>query len=78
MYPKVNPSINLYLKVNPSIRTCLRGIYPKVSTRTKVSNHPKVNLMFKEREMYLSIINPTLNPVMVLSILNQLWVSTPE
>ena len=57
---------------------CLKGINPKVNTRTKVSNHPKVKHMFKEREMYLSIINPTLNPVMVLNILNLLWVSTPE
>ena len=78
MYSKVNPSINLYLKVNPSISTCLRGIYPKVSTRTKVSNHPKVNLMFKEQEMYLSTIKPTLNLVMVLNILNLLWVHTSE
>ena len=78
MYPKVNPCINLYLKVNPSINTCLRGIYPKVSTQTKVSNHPKVNLMFKEWEMYLSIINPTLNLVMVLNILNLLLVRTLE
>jgi len=78
MYPKVNPSINLYLKVNSSISMCLKGINPKVNTQTKVSNHPLVKRMFKEWEMYLSIIDPTLNPVMVLSILNQLWVSTPE
>ena len=78
MYPKVNLSINLYLKANPSINTYLKGIYPKVSTRVKTINHPKVNLMFKVWEMYLSIINPTLNPVMDLNILNLLWVNTPE
>ena len=78
MYPKVNLSINLYLKVNPSISTYLKGIYPKFSTQVKVINHPKVNLMFKVREMYLSIINPTLNPVMDLNILNLSWVNTPE
>ena len=53
MYLKFNPSINMYLKVNPSISMCLKVINPKVNTRTKVSNHPPVNHMFKEWEMYL-------------------------